>query len=450
VGESPAKCPANGYRSSDSTVDAVERGTYNETMKLALLGADADALSLVHWAIVNGHELVAAYDSASSEADLQAITPRVRLKESWEELLLASAADAVVVGRGGKEAAAPSGIEFAERRADQLRKLVQAQVPLIVVCPACEAIVGFEIEMIRRDVKGVIVPYVPGASNPALERLEEMLVGDDSPIGSVEQILLEREQIDRSRHSVLVQLARDATVLRQFIGTIQIVSASGPPAAIGRDPLGPKPKQLPPLANLSVHLGGEEGVYARWSIAPAPGANSGRLTIIGQRGKAVLDMPGSGDWSLQLPGEPPATEAANAADDAEEVFWRLTHAMATDEFYDDEAWLAACRDQEAAEAVDRSLARGRTIELFNEQHTEEASFKGIMAMGGCLLLVMALGVLFLAVVVEGLRLPMRGWPLWRLWPFYLLVPIAVFLLLQLLQLAIKRDDGVAEADGREC
>ena len=57
---------------------------------------------------------------------------------------------------------------------------------------------------------------------------------------------------------------------------------------------------------------------------------------------------------------------------------------------------------------DRSLARGRTIELFNEEHTEEESFKGVMAMGGCLLLVMALGVLFVAVVVEGLRLPGYG------------------------------------------
>ena len=61
-------------------------------------------------------------------------------------------------------------------------------------------------------------------------------------------------------------------------------------------------------------------------------------------------------------------------------------------------------------------ARGRTIELFAEEHTEEESFKGIMAMGGCLLLVMALGVLVVAVIVEGLRLPMRSWPLWRLCP----------------------------------
>src|SRR5205814_10724809 len=127
---------------------------------------------------------------------------------------------------------------------------------------------------------------------------------------------------------------------------------------------------------------------------------------------------------------------------AEELLAWWSPTLQSEQFCEPEAWLAACRDQEAAEAIDRSLARVRTIELFNEEHTEEESFKGVMAMGGCLLRVMALGVLFIAVIVEGLQLPMRGWALWRLWPLYLLVPIVAFLLLQLLQLAIKRDVSV--------
>jgi hypothetical protein len=150
-------------------------------------------------------------------------------------------------------------------------------------------------------------------------------------------------------------------------------------------------------------------------------------------------MPAGGDWSLQMPGEPALTESADLDDDRRQIFSWLSHAIDNYEYYDAESWLAACRDQEAAEAVDRSLARGRTIELFSEEHTEEQSFKGIMAMGGCLLLVMALGILFIAVIVEGLRLPMRGWPLWRIWPLYLLVPFVVFLLLQLLPFVVKRE-----------
>jgi hypothetical protein len=62
-----------------------------------------------------------------------------------------------------------------------------------------------------------------------------------------------------------------------------------------------------------------------------------------------------------------------------------------------------------------------------------------MAMGGCLLLVGALGVVLLAAIVEGLRLPVRDWAVWRFWPVYLLAPFGVFLVLLLLQLVVKKE-----------
>jgi hypothetical protein len=414
---------------------------YNAGMKLALLGADDESLTLVRWAVEAAeHQLVAAYDVGSRAADVQRLAPAARLGESWETLVLGSAVDAVIVGRGVAGLAEQTGIPDNERRAEQLRKLAQAAVPMLVICPACEAIIGFEVEMIRRDTHAVIMPIVPGASHPAVLRIEELVSWrQSSPIGNIEQITLEREQADRSRDAVLVQLSRDAGLLRRLIGTIQSVSASGPSAPIGGDPLGPKLKEPLSLANLNVHLGGDEGLAARWSMAPALSGAQGKLTVIGQRGKAVLHMPPATNWSLEIVGDKNATETFGPHNDAQSNFWKLTHALATDEFYDELAWLDASRDQEVAEAVDRSLQRGRTIELFNEEHTEEESFKGIMAMGGCLLLLMALAAVLLATVVEGLRLPMRNWPLFQLWPFYLIVPIGAFLLLQLLQLAVKRD-----------
>src|SRR5262245_39095871 len=146
-------------------------------MKVAVLGTDDDALQLVRWAVESGeHELVAAYDSEHYVEQLRALNPLVRTSESWEELVVASVADAVIVGRGGKELTAKAGIDHAERRADQLRKLVQAAVPMIVACPACEAIVGFEIEMIRRDAKALIIPYVP-EDRPPIWALSELVSG---------------------------------------------------------------------------------------------------------------------------------------------------------------------------------------------------------------------------------------------------------------------------------
>jgi hypothetical protein len=414
-------------------------------MRLALLGVDDEALELIRWAVEEGgHALVAAYDVAGRAAHVQAIAPGVQIGQPWESLLLGTDADAVVVGRGGAGLTAATGIPDVERRADQFRKLAQAAIPMVVVCPACESIVGFEIEMIRNDTSGVIIPYVPDGKHAATYALEDMVSWDETgPLGKVEQTTFEREQADRSREAVLVQLARDTTLLRRLIGTIRSVTASGAAMALGRDPLGPKLKEPPPLANLNVHLVGEEGLAARWSVAPAALQPSGRLTLIGTRGRAVLQMPAGGNWSLTVSSDSTTTETFEANKTPERIFWQLSHAASAKEFYDSSAWLDACRDQEVAEAADRSLLRGRTIELFSEQHTEESSFKGVMAVGGCLVLTVALVAVLMATLIDGLQLPVRNWPAWRLWPFYLLAPIAFFLALQLFQLALKRESRAA-------
>src|SRR6185503_18285975 len=111
------------------------------------------------------------------------------------------------------------------------------------------------------------------------------------------------------------------------------------------------------------------------------------LTVICERMKASVSMAASGDWLVRYAGDVSSTESLSNISDAVVPFAQLSWGNAGDARYDPNSWLAACRDQEAAEAVDRSLARGRTIELFNEEHTEEEAFKGVMAMGGCLLLV---------------------------------------------------------------
>jgi hypothetical protein len=201
------------------------------------------------------------------------------------------------------------------------------------------------------------------------------------------------------------------------------------------------------LANINVHVGGDEGLAARWSVVPSHGSERASITLIGQSGTAAMQMPAEGEWQLQVAERQTASFAPDRG--FERAFWRLSHSLEP-ELRDDAVWLSACRDQEAAEAIDRSLARGRTIELLGEQHTEEDSFKGVMAMGGCLLLLGALGVVLVATIVEGLRLPLRDWAAWRYWPVYLLVPIGVFLLLQLLQLVVKKEaPDLRQLVGRE-
>ena len=95
-------------------------------------------------------------------------------------------------------------------------------------------------------------------------------------------------------------------------------------------------------------------------------------------------------------------------------------------------WDEACRSLEVTDAVERSIRRKRTIELYHEQVTEQETFKSVMAAGGCGMLLWVLMLLLIAGVVEGLHLPLRETFIWRLWPVFLFVPLAVFLALSTL------------------
>ena len=409
-------------------------------MKLALVGADDETLRLVRALVAGGHELTAVFDAGSYLAQLRQLAPAMRVDEDWEALLLGSQLDCAIVARGRADLSSATGISASERREEQLRKLAQSAVPALVAHPACEAIVGFEIEMIRRDCQGVLIPYMPGLLQPALQELAEMADFDeDSPLGTIEQIVFERYQADRGREAVLAQFARDAVLLRKVIGEIHKVSASGPPGSVQADPLGPKSKIKPNLSNLNVHLVGECDYAARWSVLPPAGEERGSVSWVGSRGRMSLEMPLAGSpWMLIAPQQELLQHGSFHADEL--VLWsQRLPAMLQGTIELPLSWIDACRASEAAAAIDRSLERGRTIEQFNEEHTEAESFKGVMAVGGCLLLAATLGVLFAAAVVEGLQLPLRSSPVWRLWPVFLLAPIGVFLLLQLLQVVIKRD-----------
>lgn len=388
-------------------------------MKFALLGVDDELLALVRGIFPHKeHQLVAIFEPGEHAYALHALAPSARTGEEWESLLLTGAVDVVLVGRTATSA---------DARADQLKKLAQAKVPLVVLQPGCEYIDGYEVEMIRRDVDGVIIPYYPGIFQPEVYELALLTGGTANAkvpgIGAFEQLVIERRMTVRTRELVLAQLARDVDLVRRLLGNINQVSASG------------KVDDARPPITLGVQLTSEHGVLSRWSVGPADANPGATVTLVGAEGKIQLELPEQGDGRWIINGE--SKPLAARRDEARLLIDLVQQAITTGNTRAP-TWQDACRAAEIPGTVPRCLARGKTIELYNEEHTEDGAFKGTMAVGGCLLILFGLLAVVSVAVVEGLQLPLHDYFLWRIWPVYLLTPIVAFLLLQVVGVLARR------------
>lgn len=405
-------------------------------MKLALLGSTPQAIAFVQGAVRLGHDVTVAYDAGSHKASLRDAIPVLRFRDDWENLLGEREIDALIVAGPTLPEDVPSDLQ--ERRDDQLRKLIQAGVPLIVIGPVCEAIVGFELEMIRRDVNGIVVPAWAGPLHPMLADVAQW--SDDksaAALGKIELLGIERFLPLRQRGDVLPAFAHDAEILRRLAGPLVRLTASG----AGRDG-----ESKPSLANLTVHAEAEAGYPCRWSVAAASSFVGAQLTLQRSADNLVLSMPAAGPWELTNPA---GDRETRLLDGVAAVLNELERAIQTGA-EPKVSWLNACRAVEAMEAIDRSISRNRAIELYNEEHSEESSFKGIMAASGCLMLLGTLAAVSctgaLAVFFPPGKHTVEAGPAqygqfhsyWTWLQICLIAPLAVFLVVQLLSFGLSR------------
>jgi predicted dehydrogenase len=387
-------------------------------MKFALLGVDADVLALAQGVVASQeHVLTSVCEVEGAEEQLRAIAPRLKFVEFWESLLASDMADAVIVGRGPN----------ADLRAEQLRKLVQAGVPLILTHPVDDSmLICYELDMIRRETGCIMLPYIPYRWHEGLKRLARMVADSaESPIGATEQIILERSLTDRDRPQVVRQFARDVELLRALAGELTSVSA-----------LAPGGKEEAVYANLGVQLTGPRGMLARWSVSPADHGPGATILVRGSRGKATLNLPPAGGaTTLEIVAAGQTTnEAFPAWDPATAALAAFQDAMAGRPA--SPTWSDACRDVELSEAIARSLAKGRTIELHDEEHSEHGTFKGTMTSVGCGLLLASLVLLLVAAALAS----MTGLPFFGYAPYLILGVLGIFLLLQSLKLVFSADE----------
>jgi predicted dehydrogenase len=389
-------------------------------MRFALLGIDED-VKLLRRLIANAptHEIFTV-----PTAD-------------WESLIARTDYDAVVVARSSDELL----------HTEQLKKLVATGAPVVASHPAADVLTAYELEMIRREGGGLLIPWAREWNHPAWDRLMDLLrqAPGSSSIGRPEQISFERFMADRRRPAVQTQFAQDIDVLRRLLGTVTSVNAVG----TTRDDQS--------WSSLTVHFTGENSCTATWSLtAPGSPAQS-RVHVVGDRGTETVVIPDDleTEWEFRdSVGHHHSLSGWNIASAVVEQVQKARQGHSSKP-----SWEDACLDLEIAETAEKSLRRKRAIDLYTSERSEEKTFKGFMAATGCLVLVAILFAFLGLALWEGFRGPFRevaapasmesganasrdarpGWPMWiRMWPVY---PLLAFLLLQFLLLITRPKQG---------
>jgi hypothetical protein len=393
-------------------------------MKLGLLGVDARIAEAVSAAAAHGDTITIGCDLPTVGPLADLVAADVPRDPSWEPLLDQRVCDAILVGGDG----------WTDARADGVRALVQSGRTLLLSHPLTLSMLwAYELDMIRSDSGATLIPFLPDRLHPFIRRLqtriEAGLAGAD-PLGAIETIMMERRLVDRSRDAVLRALAIDADLVRVLAGDPSRLSTLGAADADAA------------WNTLAVGFSGPTQVPVRWQVVRGerPGL---RITLVHARGSTTVDIP---DDSLDRTGHPTNSAWTWSGDHAETLAFDRGAVM-LDELHRGRkptmiapaAWSDAARAIELAETVPRSLARGRAIDLHQEEFSELGTFRGTMASLGCGLVLGALFLLVLATLVGGIARE-AGWQ-WGeriagIWPQVVLAVLGLFLALQLLPILI--------------
>ena len=226
---------------------------------------------------------------------------------------------------------------------------------------------------------------------------------------------------------MLAALARDADLIRALTGDparLGTLGAADPDSA---------------WTTLAVGFSGPTHAPVRWQVAPGTPAG---LTITLQYARGAMQVIAPDDDSTWTWVGPPAATAP--APRAKTMLDELRRSLARTPLADDLAippatWSDAARAIELADTVPRSLAKGRAVDLHQEEFSELGTFRGTMASLGCGLVLATLMLLVLATLLGGIARE-AGWA-WgeqiaSIWPWVVLVVLSLFLALQVLPFLI--------------
>jgi myo-inositol 2-dehydrogenase/D-chiro-inositol 1-dehydrogenase len=398
-------------------------------MNVLILGDGPEELAWAGWLQGQSeHRLVAVFPGFG-----EARQAGIPVATDLDDALARPGIEAVVVGGPIDE------------RGERLRRA--AAEGLAIICshpPGADSEAYYQVSLSRAETGAVIVPDLPLRLHPGVEAIREAMESDE--LGASRGLRIEfsstGEEIDLAR----VVFPRQVDVVRALLGEIEAVTATG-------DPPGERP-DLELVVQLRA-AGAHRAELRIWSGPDEPA----RLTLLCAGGSLTFEFDRDVLQTARLIrravklGE--HVTAFEHWDRHEAIFSVLTasraHRGATDlpspNLHD------ATRAMELTEATVRSLRRGRTVDLYYEPISEEATFKSVMTSTGCVILLAALFAIPLALAG-----PPLGFP-WTIYIAYLIPPVlAIFVVMQLLRFAVRRSDGssgsvqseaqVKEADSR--
>jgi len=385
-------------------------------MNVLILGNGVDELGWATWFLARReHRLAAVFPGFSDPA-----LAGVPVARDLDDALARPGIDAAIVGGP------------IEHRGEVLRRA--AAEGLAIIClhpPGADSEAYYQVALSRAETGAVIVPDLPLRLCPGVAALRQ--AGATGELGAFRGLRIESPSVEEGIDLARVVAPRLVDVVRALLGEIEALTATG-------DPPGDQPD-----LELIVQLRAAHSRRAELRVWFGPDEPS-RLSLLAAAGSLTLEF----DPRFRQPACLIRRSSASAEhgeelepwDPHEAIFAVLAASRARDvgpnlpspNLHD------ATRAMELAEAISRSLRRGRTVDLHYEAITEEASFKSVMTSTGCLIFLAALFTLPLALA---------GPPLgfnWTIFIAYLIPPILVlFVVLQILRFAVRRTAETDEA-----
>jgi predicted dehydrogenase len=385
-------------------------------MNVVILGNGDEERDWAHWLLERDDLHLDAAFPGFSEPGLE-LVPRAK---DLEELLARPGIAVAIVG---------GPIDL---RGEYLRRCAAEGMAVICLHPAgADSEPYYQVALSRAETGAVIVSDMPLRLHPGVAKLRAALHSGE--LGAFRGIRLETDSENEDLDLVRVVFARLVDVIRALLGEIEALSATG-------DPPGDHPE-----LELIVQLRAGENRRAELRIRSGLDSTN-RLTLSGANGSLALEfddlLEEPATLLRQLPSRPATSETLDPWDSHEAIFSSLLAACEADRAPElpGPSLHDATRAMELSEATARSLRKGRTVDLYYEPISEEASFKSVMTSTGCMLIIGALLIIPLALA---------GPPLgfyWTIYLAYLIPPVLIlFIILQTLRFAVRKPEQLGSS-----